>query len=277
MRFTKRNNSWVPKYLRNQRGFIPGIMPIIGPGASNPLPITGIIGWWRTPIVGLNDTDDIPDSGGSPHWPDISGNAVDLYRGTDNGTHPTYSTATTINSLPTVKFVAANFNKVRSADNSTDSIMNGLTEASIYLVGKWNHDPTTDGQGGIMKLNGSDQQSHIPYIDGTLYSAIFTDTRKATGVDPTPSFTSPFYIGWLSKSASYKIRMNGSEIYSTGTNTFATLTGTNPLHHYNFGNNDDGNGLGIDGYLAEIIIVDHFLSAQDITDLESYISTRYSI
>ena len=267
----------------------PGLFPAFGSAEALP-PQTGLLNWYKTPIVGLVDNDTFAPrsggAGGTPTWPDQTTNAEKLFN-LESGTSPKYrTTSVTINGLPVVDFDAAATQALSSQTHSgapASGPYYNLTEASIYIVGRLDNDvPAAQAKAGLWTLNPVDPGNFLVEFPGILAAnqileSTFSTTRRTT-VDPTPSLASPFYYGVLSKANSFKTRLNGTEIFSTGTNTFQPPLTSNFSESYRFGQSADGTfTFYYDGVIAEILIYDHFLAAGEITDLETYLANRFAI
>lgn len=248
-------------------------------GAPPSPPLTGLFVWLKTPIAGLVDNDVFTDFGvgADIQWPDSSGNGWDAAHDA-NVTSPVYrTTSVTINGLPVVSFNAAIPHGMHT--DNIRSVADGLTEASIYIVGRINNDPpASQAKAGLITLNNvGDFLTEFPGVlsSDEILSSTFRSARVNIG-DPATSLASPFYYGVLSQSADYKVRLNGSEIFSTGTNTFATTDAGVPS--YLIGHSFSGTfNFWYDGVIAEILIYDHFLDAGEITDIETYLADRFAI
>lgn len=232
-------------------------------GAASDIPTTSLYLWHRadsglytdsaltTPVA--SDADPI---GG---WVDQSGNSRNWTQGT-SGARPTYKTSI-VNGQPVVRF-----------DGTDDFFggpnLSGLTAAEVFVVVKCNADPSSAN--GLWLL-GSDasQNTHFPFSDGTLYDTCMTTARKNTG-NPTPSLASFRLYNVVSTSSEWTSFIDGTQFYTTGTNTVGGNSATRlgrPL--------DTGSYFG--GDIAELIIYSAKLSAGDKTDVEAYIASRYGL
>jgi len=220
-------------------------------GYSLPIPVALI--WYAGDTIGLAD-DAFIDV-----WPDISGNGND---GTNNaGTErPTYKT----NFLDGHAVVY--FPKFQGQERfHVPNILAGVvTEAEAFLVVKQGQDPPD----GFFETNpiwdfGSDPAGeHWPFSDGNIYSDWGSTVRKATGVNPVPSFTDWRVVNVSSKANEWIIRLDGTQIYSTLINTVGWST-------------DPRIGNAGTHWIAEFIFYDRILTAGERAAVISYLSNKY--
>lgn len=206
-------------------------------------------------ITGLSDGDPVAT------WADASGNSRDFSQGTGVN-RPTYKT-NIINGRAIVRF-----------DGTTDYVqgpnfLTGYTEGEIFVLVKINADPPADvAQSGLWVFGSSGDTTHFPYTDGTVYDAFATDTRKTT-VDPTPSLSSTFRIyNVSSKSGEWTSRLDGTQIYTTGTNTVGWTTGPRL-------GADAGATRFLQGDLALAVLYNVVLSSADRASVIDKINTDY--
>lgn len=265
----------------------PGLWSHHASGGGVSPPSTGLIWWLKTPISGMADGYVFTAGGGAGNvWPDSSSSALNAQGSVTGASHPSYHStgAGTINSIPVVQFNknngTNNSGSIFSTGGSLPSGYTTLTEASIYVVAKVDADPTNADftHAGLVEPNYADPATdfagQFPSSDGHIYTSMFTTVRKDAG-NPTPAMTSPFYLGCLSASGSYKVRLNGTEIFTTATNTFTSDPSSTNI--FTGMNRNNGFETYLDGFIAEILIYDHFLSGADITDLETYLANRFAI
>ena len=265
---TKKFVKRLPKALRNQRGFLPGLMPAWG-GVTEPPP--GMVNWWKTPIAGLNDTDTLTT------WPDDGSFNLDL---SPNITAPYYSTTTYANNgIPAVHWVPG----LRKLSVVASAAFQALTSASLYIVARAENQPmTADGNWGLIDVNDSSDGTLITYpSNGTSeatanwLAGAFSTVRHNAGENANTFATEPFILGMLSETNNYKVRLNGAQIFTTGTNTFETRSGFDNIamgYMSSIGGDYDWNGD-----IYECLIYDHVLDAGEITQLEAYLTARHGI
>lgn len=151
---------------------------------------------------------------------DQSGNGHHWTQGT-SGSQPQFVT-NVLNSQPVFRF-----------DGTDDflalgsNIMSGKSAGEIWIIVKIDTDPPgASAQSGLWNLDGDGTNAvHYPHPDGTIYEAVMSTTRKTTAVNPTPALTSFRCYNIGSAASDYKIRIDGTEIFSTGSNTWAGFSG----------------------------------------------------
>lgn len=143
-----------------------------------------------------------------------------------------------------------------------------LTEAHMFLVFK----NTTTGNGnGIYRMGGAgadDPKSFIPFSGNTgIYDAFFTTTRHNDISEG--SITAGWHIYEVaSKSGSWFINLDGSVIYSTGTNTVSAPS--NGL----FGSSGAGSTWA--GECAARVMFGTVLSSGNADNVRAYLKARYA-
>ena len=264
----------------------PALLPAFGAESLSP-PLTGLILWYKTP---LNfDDGHIFVAGATPdEWPDSSVSGSDLQARGVTASTPVYRSTGVklINGRPIVDFTAHPSAGFSDSFQTKASIglpagYETLTEASVYTVGRVNNDPApsgTDKKWGLIKASTVvGTTPAFPFNDGVIYDNTFTTVRKIVG-NPTSSLASPFIFGVLSKASSFKARLNGAEMFSTATNTFTSNMADDQFW---IGMSSDSSldtvVTALDGQIAEVLVYDHFLTAGEITELETYLNTKFAI
>lgn len=228
-------------------------------------------GFVPTDIAGLELWLDASDAGSFTYgtgdnvsqWNDLSGNTRHATQGT-GATQP--NRTGTINSLTTVTFA--------SGDRMTlPSFMSGKAAGTVFMVGKLAQDPPASAaaSGPVVRLGSEGSGHHMPYTDGTIYDNTGSTVRKTVG-NPTPSLASAFYYTVITASGDWKARLNGTQIYSTATNTVGWRT-TAPNAEVGY---DLAAGSFV-GQIAEIIVYSSALTGTDLSDVEGYIADKWGI
>ena len=181
-----------------------------------------------------------------------------------NGNHWSQSTS---GAKPIWKASIVNGHAVGRFDGTDDhftlgsDILSGKSGGEVWVVVKIDTDPpASSAQSGLWKMDGDGTNAvHYPFTDGQLYEAFGSTARKATGVNPTPALTGWRLYNVSSKNSEFKIRLDGTEIFSTTTNTFASMGSTRTLGRSVslFGN------VHLDGDLAAICITDNVVNSTD--------------
>lgn len=232
------------------------LIPLYGRRAAAPSIPGAPIVWLKTPIAGLVQDQDVST------WPDSSGNGNDATG--VNG--PSYqSSVNTINSLPTVFCNAGLPEYFTIAVNAT-----GWSAATVAIVVDAAEDPSSGGGAGLWTLSTADFNAHYPYTDGVIYDNAFSTVRKTVG-DPTPALTSPHHYIVTSTAGAWTAYLDGTQLFTTGTNTFSGRNGFEIMRSSTSGSN----ALG--GFIAELLIYDSVLAGADLTSLIAYLDNRFAL
>lgn len=230
---------------------------VTGTAVFSPLSLSPEL-WLRFDDYGLADDAAIATA------TDLSGNGNDFTQGTAD-------------SRPTFKTNIVNGHGVARFDGTADHLagpdFSSLTAGEIFVIVKIDTDPpAAEAQTGLWHF-GDDAVSpngHFPFTDGAIYEGFGTDTRKTVG-DPTPSLATAFRLyNVVSASGSFAAFLDGTEIFSTGTNTVAFDSAPH------IGKSDASLHF-LDGDIAEIILFSSPLSAGDKTLLKDYFADRYAL
>lgn len=200
------------------------------------------------------------DSDAAGTGTDVSG-AGNHYSQSTAGSKPTFKT-NRINGKPSYQFDGTDDFWELASD-----ILSGETEGEIFIVLKLDAEPTASGKDGLWKMDGDGTNAcHYSFnSNGELYEAWGSTARKSTGVNPTPDLTQWRLYNVSSKASEYKIRLDGTEIYTTATNTFSSMGATRNL----------GRSVGLfgnayfKGEIAAVVIVDAVLSSTDRDAIEA--------
>jgi len=139
-----------------------------------------------------------------------------------------------------------------------------LTEGNAFFVAKSTTEtPATDQQGSPHFFGTAGQQNHYPYSNGIVYDSFGSTSRKS--FNPTTTLTNLHLSNYLSTSAEWTVRMNGTEETTTSSNTVG------------FGSSRFGNTsvYGMDHYLSEYVLYDSDKSSVR-TSIESNIGDYYT-
>lgn len=194
-------------------------------------------------------------------WKDQSGLNNDFSQST-SGNRPTWRTSV-VNSQHIVRFDGSN-------DTLVGPSFSSLTASEMFVVVKIDTDPPgVNTAAGMWYFGSHATDSHYPFTDGTIYDAFGTTARKTT-VNPTPALTSPRLYNVVSVSGEWTSFLDGTQIYTTATNTvgFATTT--------YIGSNVAVDRC-LDGDIAEFIIYNKKLSSAEKANVEAYIAARYAL
>ncbi|HNC56658.1 MAG TPA: phage tail protein [Leptospiraceae bacterium] len=235
-----------------------------------PNQVSGIGFWFEadqlTGISNNNPVNSILDnSGNSRHFPAFSTSSPD--------TRGIYKTAQ-VNGKPAIQFIHDG-NSATTSNTRYDgtNFLTGFTEGEIFIIMKAASDPATSNIKGNYGVFGSDttQIQHVPFTDGTIYDGFGSTARKNTG-NPTNNLASFFLYNVSTKANLFTVRINGSQHYTTNTNTVGWTT--TPRLGGQAGN---FSSAGFDGYIAAIIIYNRVLNSSERAAVRAYCAAKYSV
>lgn len=239
---------------------------LIGFGGSvkeTPATISGLYLWHRADTGLFKDssfTDPVTADGDTVGgWLDKSGNGRHWSQGTTSA-EPTYKTGI-VNGKPVLRF-----------DGTDDAFGTGpdfsaMTGAEVFIVVKGDSDPSSAN--GLWSFGTDAASTHYPFSDGIIYDACFTTARKTVG-NPTPALTSFRLYNVVSVSGEWTAFLDGTQLYTTATNTVAGAAAPRLGRGTN-------SGSYFDGDIAELIIYSAKLGATNKSAVKSYIATRYGL
>lgn len=226
----------------------------------------GPVQWLKADaITGLADGDLLT------FWPDSSAFDND---GTGSASAPTYKT-NIINSLPAIRFDGTSAAKTiqLTISNSTPSIA-----AEMMIVLKKDNDPSVDiprsGSWNFVPA-GTTTYSHYPWTDGKIYDAFATTSRKSVG-NPAQNLASFHIYNVYSAANDFAAAINGTQIYSTSTNTFLFFANAQ-LGQSNQVATPIGPTPRMCGYIAEYILWDRKLTTAERAEVLAYLQTKYAL
>jgi len=242
---------WMPQVVRRRPVFTAGAWTPDSLGSTLKL-------WWESD----NGTGGVSDGDKVSTWTDLSGEAND---GTASGTQrPTYKT-NQINSLPAVRFEASTFLEYLNIPNS----FSALTEIQAFLVVKLEADPPAAGAyAGLWLFSSTSTETLFPFTDNTIYDSFGSSARKTT-VNPTPSLASWRLYSVTSKSGEWTSYLDGTQLYTTATNTVGI--GTAPV----IGRSSAS--YWFDGDIAFFVICSPVITGTDLTNMKTYIANKYAL
>lgn len=219
--------------------------------------------WYKTDILTGSNTD--PQS----TIVDSSGNGFDL---TQAGTLRATLAAADLNSLNTLRFTAASFQRYPISA----SVMNGLSSGSVYIVYKG---VATATNYGLLNIGTSGNDSHYPFSDNNFYNDFGSTVRKSCGA-ATNSVTSYRILSIYSAASDWALFVDGGTGGSSGGTTALFSTGTNTV-----GWQASGNQLGsnfnlntfLNGWIAEVFFTNAKQSTTDRQKAEGYLAHKWGI
>lgn len=148
----------------------------------------------------------------------------------------------------------------------------GMTASEAFFICKNNHDPADNAnRGGWGDFCSDGQDQHHPHTDGVIYDGFGSTARKSTG-NPSAALDSNHLYNVISTSSEWTANINGTQHYTTATNTVGWPTAGNCM----FGRSQSTTNHW-EGQCAEIIIYDAKLSTADRDAIEAYVNARYGI
>jgi hypothetical protein len=228
-------------------------------------------GTWRPTALGTalklwldaSDSATITITGsGVSTWADKSGNGNNATQSTDGSRPPVASAVQNgkdaIDFEPVDHLILPDF-------------VSGFSACSFVGIGKIAADPppSTINSGPMIFTTSESVGQHWPFTDGIIYDGFASTARKTVG-DPTPSLAAWHLISIRSAASDWEFHLNGTSLFSTGTNTVGITT--MPTIAQGF-----GSGAYWDGYIGEIILTNSALSTVDRQKAEGYLAHRWAI
>lgn len=144
------------------------------------------------------------------------------------------------------------------------------TAGTIFVVGQLNNQPQTNtNYVGMFGAGSAAAVQAIPWTDGKIYDDAFTNTRVGpvnVGVD---MLKQRFLYTVQGQAGSWQDRLNGVQLQANASNTVAlpvTMSlGRNTGSQYT------------DGYIAEFIVYNRYLTGTEIAQVEAFLNSKYSM
>lgn len=238
--------------------------------SDTPSTITGLRLWLRPDAIGgLSDNDQI-----TSNWLDSSGNANDA-RPQGVTAKPRWKATGGPNSTPAVNMgqsLGSNGGYFDFAVSAA-TLMGSPSAGHGFAVVKLDADPPPSNGRAAPPLGqfGTNTDEYFTFpSDSKIYDGFGSSARKTT-VDPTPSLTSWRLYEVRTASGAWSNHLDGTQLFSTATNTVSWRTGTPGIGQTNT------NSKTLDGLIADIIVYDHVLNGTDLATLKTYITNRYGL
>jgi hypothetical protein len=235
----------------------------IATASFSPSDISGLVAWYDASNAGS-----ITESGGAvSQWNDLSGNGYHLTQGT-GANQPTTGTRTQ-NSLNAIDFDGSDW-----LERTGISSIGGNAHTWFVVL----HFDTIAGGGnnGFFSLrttassdwNSATSIRHCAIGDTNVSSFYNSSVRSTKAVAATNSYV----VGLQRDGDSHVTRVNGSA------GTTATGLGTTAFAINQIGlGAADSHADNLDGYIAEVLWYNSALSGGDITTVESYLNSKWSV
>lgn len=244
-----------------------------GGGFTDPTDIAGLWVWL--------DADQITASNGDPlaSWADQSGNSRDF--STFSSGSATYQTNVINTTMPAVLFGQDKAMRYTAALLDDDATVANHAHSVVAVV------QHTDSQDDTWFSQASDTLSTGWYLRATGSDDEFQVSRARTGgggvtddlstTGDANAVSTWHYVVYVSDGSSLTLRADGSE-----------FTGTRAAYDDVGAASDSGMYLGAErntasffyyftGYIAELFAYDVVLTSQNITDIESYLTTKWGL
>lgn len=200
-------------------------------------------------------------------WDDQSGNGRNATQST-SGARPTLSTATQYGGINSVEFTAATGQWF-----DLPNFLSGFTAGEVFAVTKLrNNQPTVPQRTAYWRLGneaaGGNTNSHIRWTDGLTYERFGTTVRKEA-ITVSERLGTWFWYNVWSASNDYAVNVNGTNYYTTATNTVGFTT--TPM----LGRLASDATYFFDGYWEELFLFDRKLSSGERQDMLDYLAARY--
>lgn len=149
--------------------------------------------------------------------------------------------------------------------------LSALTSGHVFIVGRKAADPAaSDPKSGGFLLGGDPgNDTHFPFTDGAIYSDVGSAGRHTQG-DPAASLASAFWYDVESATNAYTSRVNGTQLFTTATNTVAFPAAPT------FGRSGGGTRFW-DGWLAELIVCGSVQSAAQRGAYAKYVADWFNL
>jgi len=196
-------------------------------------------------------------------WPDSSGNARDATAVA--GARPTYHSSGGANGQPYAQ-----------ADGTDDAMQlpdfaTGFTAGHLFIVLQIDNDPPgATGQSGcpFRASTSAGDASFYPDTLGDIYENWGSTTRKTIG-NPALNLTTWHVYEVLSKSGAYTVWHNGTQIFTTATNTVGFTTVLRLFLN--------ANANRMDGNMSELIFFSRDITGGEVTTVKTYLNFWYGI
>lgn len=193
-------------------------------------------------------------------WADQSGNAK-------------HGSQTTSANKPTLKLSIVNSKPVLRFDGTDFLVLPtlaALTAGEIFVVVKTTVDPASSSTtGGLWRFGTSNATQYSFSGDGVIYDDFGTTSRKTT-VNPATTLAQFNVYNVISVSGEWTNILNGTQLFTTGTNTVAFNSA--PW----IGEGDGGGPTWLVGDISEIFLFDAKLSAGNRTLMLNYLRNKYN-
>lgn len=195
-------------------------------------------------------------------WPDASGNSRNATQSTE-ADKPNLEVAE-LNGLNVVRFMNSN-----SEWLNLPNFLTGFSAGTIFLVIKSAFEPNTNSAGAI-KMGSSASADHWTNADNNWYSDFGSTVRKNIG-NPATTLAQWNIIMLRSASADWKAFINGTQVFTTSSNTVGWST--TPF----LGSGHPTNVQTFDGWIAEVVLLSEAVGTDDRQKVEGYLAHKWGL
>lgn len=233
-----------------------------GPDAGFlPMSLAGCRAWLRADLGVTADANLNVSS-----WRDLTGHGFDATQATSTRQPLVATGATLVGGRPAVVFDASTAGQEKIL--TLGASLAGLASGHVFVIHKRaSQTPGTAARAGFWTMGSSADAAHVPYTDSKVWDDCGATVRKDCGA-LTATLTSPSCYEVRSASGAWQNLINGTSQFSTATNTvgFASAPALG-------GNASVGSYF--DGAIAELVVYDRVLSANERAVLVAYFKGRY--
>jgi len=198
---------------------------------------------------------------------DLSASGIDFSQATGSK-RPTY-VASGIGGQPCWQFDGANDGTILVAPAGALPVS---TSADVWVVFKADNDPPVSGVGGCWNLGAPGGAEQYITLAGTAYLGDCSSSVKATVAMGAGFFASAHILRQSSKAGQFVVNIDGTDEFTTATNTFSAGTGRQAI-----GGDFEASNVRLKGLFAEALVVSPQSSAGDRAKILTYLSDRYGI
>jgi hypothetical protein len=153
------------------------------------------------------------------------------------------------------------------------TILSGVASCCFFMVYAVANDPPSTARGGgcVTGFSSDTQSSHHPYEDGTIYEGMGSSARKTT-VNPTPALTTFRIYSAHSAANDFRTYLDGTQLYSTATNTVNTGSATRYV-----GGSAGAVTDAFNGRLCSVLVLDDSLTTGNRQKVEGWLAWRFAL
>lgn len=242
--------------LHGRKATIPLIGGEAGSASYNPATDPRLVAWYNESTIQVSDDVDA--------WDDATSNNNDLTTVLGAGSLKPHFVSEAINTHSAVQFAAQG--EALRRTSAPAGITNAATLALVCQK-------DAVSQAGFY-AQGFASGNHHPFSDAVVYDGLFSSTRQTCGT-PSPATEGAFHI-WIiqAQNNNYRLEIDGTQLFSTSTYTF------NAGSRFTLGCGSDTGaviGFSLAGMIAEVHLLNAFLSTPDVAAVRTYLENRFAL